>query len=503
MKKIFLIILTLTITTTWSCKQTDRPKSTEESFRFEADWESLKQYEVPEWFLDAKFGIYTHWGAYSVASYENEWYPRLMYMKDDEGRGKEFYEYHKKTWGDPSEFGYKDFIPLFKAEKFNADEWADVFKRSGAQFAGPVAEHHDGFAMWDSDLTRWDARDMGPGRDIVGELAEAVRARGMRFVTSFHHAFHWRYYEPSYNLDKTDTKDPAYCGTDNIYPPLHEPGDPAPKEFLDMWLAKVKEVIDKYQPDYLWFDFGWREPEFEPYKKEFLAYYYNRALTWDKGVVVTYKGDDLPEGVAVLDLERGKLDTLSSVPWITDTSVDLKSWSYITKPQYKSVNILVDNLIDRVSKNGNLLLNIGPNPDGTIPDEQKELLFGIGDWLKVNGEAIYGTRPWKRYGEGPTIQAGGSFSETRDQSEFTPQDIRFTTKENALYVLALGWPEDGTIRAESLKAGVELPSGEIHAVSMLGSNEKIEWFRDESCLKLNFPEEKPCEHAFVFKIELE
>ena len=350
MKKILALLIALIIVTSWSCKQTVQQDSQPAAYTYEADWESLANYEVPEWFLDAKFGIYTHWGAYSVPKYENEWYPRLMYMRDDEGRGAEFYKFHRETYGDPSVFGYKDLIPMFTADKFNADEWAEIFQRAGAQFAGPVAEHHDGLAMWDSDLTIWDAKDMGPRHDVVGELAEAVRARGMRFVTSFHHGFHWKYYEPSYALENPDTKDPQYCGVDNIYPPLHEPGLPASEEFLEMWLAKTKEVIDKYEPDYLWFDFGWQEPEFEPYKKEFLAYYYNQAQKWGKELVVTYKHDHLPTGVAVLDLERGKLDTLSSFPWITDTSVDFKSWSYIDKPKYKTVNQLVDNLIDRVQR---------------------------------------------------------------------------------------------------------------------------------------------------------
>lgn len=502
MKRSAFYILVITMMTICSCKQVSRQQAPEEFIRYEADWESLKQYKVPEWFRDAKFGIYTHWGAYSVPRYENEWYPRLMYMRDDKGRGAEFYAYHKKTYGDPSEFGYKDFIPLFTAEKFNAEEWAALFKKSGARFAGPVAEHHDGFAMWDSDLTLWDAKDKGPGRDVVGELAEAIRAQGMKFVTSFHHAFHWKYYEPSYKLENPDTRDLKYTGIDNIYPPLHTEGRPASKEFLEMWLAKTREVIDKYQPDYLWFDFGWGEREFEPYKKEFLAYYYNEAEKWGKEVVVTYKNETLPEGVAVLDLERGKLDTLSSFPWITDTSIDYKSWSFIDKPHYKSVNTLVDNLIDRVSKNGNLLLNIGPHPNGTIPDDQKVLLLGIGDWLNINGEAIYETRPWKKFGEGPTKQAGGAFSEKKDDSDYTPQDLRFTTKENLFYVISLAWPEDGKVIVKSLDSGVELSGSGIRKVSMLGSDEEIEWFRDETGLTLHFPHERPCEYAFVFKLEL-
>ena len=352
MNKLLFLIISFSLLIILSCQHSGN-KSNVKKIKYEANWESLSQYECPEWFRDAKLGIYTHWGPYSVPSWENEWYPRLMYINEPTDK-ESFYTYHKKTWGDVSEFGYKDFIPLFTAEKFNADEWAELFKKSGAKFAGPVAQHHDGFVMWNSDLTTWDAMDMGPHRDILKELSEAVRARDMKFVTSFHHAYNWKYYEPSYELEKTDTKDPLYTGVNKIYPPVHEPGAPASQEFLEMWLAKIKEVIDKYQPDYLWFDFCWGEPEFEPYKKDFLEYYYNKAQEWGKDVVVTYKNNNLPPGVAILDLERGKLDTLSKEPWITDTSVDLKSWCYISDPDYKTVNSLIDDFIDIVSKNGNL-----------------------------------------------------------------------------------------------------------------------------------------------------
>jgi len=488
----------------FSCKRAGpSPGDGEPGTPFEPTWESLMSYECPEWFKDAKFGIYTHWGPYSVPSWENEWYPRLMYSQNDARRQSKFYDYHKNNWGDVTEFGYKDFIPLFTAEKFDADEWADLFKKAGAQFAGPVAQHHDGFAMWDSDLTEWDARDMGPGRDILGELAKAVRDRDMRLVTSFHHAYHWKYYEPSYEIENSDTRDPRYAGINRIYPPVHEADAPESEEFLDNWYARIVEVIDKYQPDYLWFDFGWREPGFEEYKKRFLAYYYNEAMKWGKEVVVTYKGDHLPEGVAILDLERGQLDTLSSREWITDTSVGLKSWSYIDAPDYKTVNTLVDNLVDRVSKNGNLLLNVGPHPDGSIPAEQKALLLGIGAWLHVNGEAIYGTRPWIKFGEGPTQMAFGHMTERQNKGfAYTARDIRFTTRENFLYAIALDWPEDGKICVCSLNDTVEISTRGIRSVSLLGSDESLEWSLDGEGLHVMLPEEKPCENAFALKIVL-
>ena len=211
----------------------------------------------------------------------------------------------------------------------------------------------------------------------------------------------------------------------------------------------------------------------------------------------------MPDGVAVLDLERGQLDTLSRKKWITDTAVGLKSWSYISEPDYKSVNTLVDNLIDRVSKNGNLLLNIGPHPDGSIPQEQKILLLGIGAWLDVNGEAIYGTRPWTSFGEVATEMTFGHMTERSNKGlAYSAGDIRFTTRENYLYAIALDWPEDGMIHVKSLNNGVAISTRGIKSVSLLGSEEKVEWSRDSGGMHVLLPEEKPCEHAYALKIEL-
>jgi len=459
---------------------------------YEPTWESLIQHPVPDWFKDAKFGIYFHWGVYSVPAYENEWYPRLMYIDEvNKGSKVNFFQYHRQTWGSQEEFGYKDFIPMFKAENFNADEWVDLFVKAGAKYVGPVAEHHDGFAMWDSKLTDWDAADMGPKRDIVGEIAKAARKRGLKFLTSFHHAYNWKYYEPAF---KYDAKDPRYAG---LYGTPHAPGTPESEEFLKDWLGKVLEVVDNYQPDYIWFDFGWKQPTFEPYKREFLAYYYNKAEDWGKEVVVSYKHDHLPLGAGVLDLERGSLDSLCKDVWITDTAIDKKSWCYITSPDYKSVNTMVDNLIDRVSKNGNTLLNISPRPDGTIPQEQQERLLGIGAWLEVNGEAIYGTRHWSKYGEGPTQFKGGSFIDGQ-ALVYTAKDIRFTTQGNTIYAIALDWPE-GEITIESLKV---LDADKIKSVTMLGVNGELKWQQTENGLKIQIPMKKPCDYAFAFQIVL-
>ncbi len=454
---------------------------------YEPTWESIMQHPTPEWFKDAKFGIYFHWGVYSVPAFSNEWYPRNMYRE-----GTEEFKHHQATYGPQSEFGYKDFIPEFTAEHFNADEWVDLFVRAGARYVGPVAEHHDGFAMWNSRLTEWDAGDMGPKRDIVGEMAEAARERGLKFLVSFHHAFNWKYYESAFEYD---ARDPQYAG---LYGEPHYPGVPESPEFLEDWLGKIMEVIDAYEPDYLWFDFGWQQPTFGPYKRAFLAYYYNKGEEWGKNVVVTYKHDHLPHGAGNLDVERGRLDSLRKETWITDTSIDRRSWCYIDNPEYKTLNTLIDNIVDRVSKNGNTLLNIAPRPDGTIPQAQQELLLGIGGWLDRNGEAIYGTRHWEKYGEGPTRMKGGAFSE-RQEVSYTAEDIRFTVKGNRLYAIVLDRPGDEVV-IESLTS---LDEEEIESVTMIGNRGELEWSMTPAGLRIIPPSNPSGEHAFVFKIEYE
>ncbi len=474
---------------------------------YQPQWDSITKHTVPEWFRDAKFGIYAHWGPYSVPAHKTEWYPHHMYNPDSD-----FYQWHKNNFGDPAEFGYKDFVPEFKAENFDADRWAELFRRAGARFAGPVAEHHDGFSMWDSAITGWDAGERGPKRDITGELEEAVKKRGMKFVTSFHHARKWWYYEYSYTEDdKYDTEDPKYAGIGKIYPPPHEKGAPPTGAYMEEWQAKVREVIDKYQPDLLWFDGGlkrekfWRSAvkDFEQHKQRLLAYYYSKAVDWNREVGVTYKGEDLPEGAGILDIERGRMSELSEDPWLTDTSVDRNAWCHIRNPDYKSVNQLVDVLADIVSKNGCMLLNIGPRADGTIPDAQKELLLGIGEWLDVNAEAIYGTRPWVVYGEGPSTKSGDKeIKERRGKAAYTGLDLRFTTKGKNLYAICLGWPgEEVTI--ESLGTDSSHYSGDLSSVSMLGVDRPLKWVRDQNGLTVKMPRRRPCDHAVVLRIPLE
>lgn len=473
---------------------------------YEPTWSSLRDHTTPAWLRESKFGIYTHWGVYSVPACgpNGTWYAHNMYRP-----GNSQYEHHAKTYGPASEFGYKDFIPMFTAEKFDAAEWAALFKASGAAFAGPVAEHHDGFSMWDSQVNEWNAARMGPKRDIVGELEKAIRAEGMRFMIALHHAEQWWFY-PHWRAD-CDVSNPEYAG---LYGPMHNldglQKGPIPQQrmrewywqdrpteaFLNFWRSKSHELIDNYRPDLIWFDFGINFV-LEEYRKELLAHYYNKEKEWDRELAVTYKGHDLGTGTALIDYELGRMDQLTHYDWITDTSVDDQgAWSYVPDAGFKKVATLVHNLIDNVSKNGYLLLNVGPKADGTIPAGAKECLVGMGKWLQVNGEAVFDTMPWLSYGEGPTkMESSGMFSEQHEVA-YTAEDFRFTCRDNLLYATCLGWPG----KAVTIRAMKKLYPGEIESITMLGVERELEWSMTDDGLEIEPPAEKPCEDAFVFKI---
>jgi alpha-L-fucosidase len=472
---------------------------------YEATWESLKTYTVPAWYQDAKFGIFIHWGVYSVPAFANEWYPRNMYLQ-----GTPEFEHHVKTWGPHNQFGYKDFIPMFKAEKFDPGGWADLCKKAGAKYVMPVAEHHDGFAMYDCSFSRWTAVKMGPKRDIIGELAAAVRQAGLVFGLSSHRAEHWFFMNGGMEFD-SDVRDPRCYDFYGPAKPGPSMGDmekwmskdwqPRPDgKYLEDWLARTCELVDKYQPQVVWFDWWIEQAVFEPYLQRFAAYYYNRGLEWGKGVAINHKFESFPEGAAVFDIERGQLKGIRPLFWQTDTAVSKNSWGYVEDQDYKTPESLIHDLADIVSKNGALLLNIGPRPDGTIPEPEQEILLEIGRWLEVNGEAIYGTRPWKVYGEGPTEVFEGPFQDTR-RTGFTARDVRFTTKGDVLYAIVLGWPEDGEVVIQSLGTGQARYPMTIKQVGLLGSKEAVQWSRDEHGLKVKLPAERPHAAAFALKIE--
>ncbi len=451
------------------------------------DWESLSQYKVPEWFRDAKFGIFIHWGVYSVPAYVNEWYPRNMYRK-----GTSQYNYHLETYGSQKEFGYKDFIPMFKAEKWDPEAWASLFKESGARYVVPVAEHHDGFPMYDCSFTEYNAFKMGPKRDIIGELLEACRASGLKAGVSSHRAFNWEFYAQEEEFDTWDT---TYS---QLYWKRRTQRWPD-KDFVSDWYLRTNELVSKYRPDVLWFDFYLDQPELHDVRYQLAADYFNLSEEWNKEVVLQYKYDIYHPSVGVLDIERGKLAGIRRPPWQTDTSVGYKGWCYVQDPEYKEPGLLIDDLVDIVSKNGNLLLNIGPKPDGTLPVQDRDILLEIGKWLKLNGESIYETRPWIIFGEGPSQTASGAHQERKNQGG-TSKDYRFTTKGNTLYAVCLDWPEeDFTIKSlgrdSTGKFGIE-----IIGIELLGHTAPLKWEQSQGSLDIDNPSLRPCEHAFVFKI---
>jgi alpha-L-fucosidase len=455
---------------------------------FRPDWESLQKYEAPAWYRDAKFGIFIHWGVYSVPAFGSEWYPRMMYVE-----GSQEYKHHIGTYGTQDKFGYKDFIPLFKAEHFDPAAWADLFKKAGAKYVVPVAEHHDGFAMYDSGVSDWTAAKMGPHRDTTGELAKAVRAAGLHFGLSSHRVEHNFFLGPGRKIP-SDINDPQYAA---LYGPAHTwmmnpQGTPLNDDFTYVssawandWLARSAELVEKYHPDIVYFDWWIGQASIRQNLTRFAAFYYNSSLKYGDHVgVINYKDYAMQDHSGVLDIERGQLGDMRPLAWQTDTSVSNKSWGYIKDDTFKSPEFVIDQLIDIVSKNGNLLLNIGPRSDGTIPEGVQQVLLDVGAWLDINGEAIYGTRPWRIYGEGPTKVAAGSFHDT-DTTHYTAEDFRFTTKGDVLYAIGFAWPTNGqaVIHSLSVTAGAE----PVESVSLLGSDAKISFDQGSDGLHLQLP----------------
>jgi alpha-L-fucosidase len=469
---------------------------------FTSDWSSLSKYAVPKWYEDAKFGIFIHWGVYSVPGFGNEWYPRNMYL-----RGTAEFEHHVKTYGPQNRFGYKDFIPLFQAEKFDPAAWATLFRKAGARFVMPVAEHHDGFAMYDTAFSRWNAAKMGPKRDLLGDLAEAIRKEGLIFSLSSHRAENWWFYGGGMEFD-SDVRRGRHA---DLYGRARHLGNteehrqdrkslPMPDDaHLSDWLKRTCELVDKYRPEIVWFDWWIQHIAFDPYLRKFAAYYYNRAAQWKREVAINYKHDAFPEGAAVFDIERGQLKGTRSLFWQTDTAVSKNSWGYVKGQDYKSATSLIHDLIDIVSKNGALLLNIGPRPDGTIPEPEQQLLTEIGEWLTLHGEAIYGTRSWRTFGEGPTEIVEGNFNDVK-RAPFTAEDIRFTRKGRILYALALGQPAGGKLAIRTLAEGGKDAPTKISRIELLGHPGLLTWKRNRQALTLTFPRGHAFRHACVFKI---
>lgn len=450
---------------------------------FRPTWESLAGYRVPDWFRDAKLGIFVHWGPYSVPAFGNEWYARNMYRA-----GKPEYEHHRKTYGPQSEFGFKDFIPMLTGENFDPDEWATLFRSAGAQYVVPVAEHHDGFAMYRSELNPWNATQMGPKRDVIGELSRAVRDRSMVFGVSWHRAELWWFLNGGMTFD-SDVRSGRYA---SLYGPAQPQEMPPSKQFLEEWAAHTVELIDAYEPQMLYFDWWIHRPAYQPYLPHLAAHYYNRLAAAGLGSVISYKDGAFPAGTAVADVERGSSAVLLPEPWQACTSIARNAWCHIEGQEYKSAQEVAGTLIDVVSKNGSLLLNVGPKADGSIVEYEAGLLRTLGAWLAVNGEAIYASRPWAVYGEGPTKMADGGFSEFKRQ-QYGPRDFRFTTREECLYVIGLAAPEDGRMEIRSLGADLTVYQRRIERIELLGHTREwdpipLEYEQRADVLSVRLPE---------------
>jgi alpha-L-fucosidase len=466
------------------------------------DWQSLTGYTTPEWYRDAKFGIFIHWGVYSVPAYKGEWYPRHMYERT--GENSDRYQHQIATYGPMPQVGYKDLIPLFKAEHFDPNAWATLFREAGARYVVPVAEHHDGFAMYDSKLSDWTAVKMGPHRDVIGELAKAIRAQGMKLGLSSHRAEHDWFYEYGRTFN-SDVNDPRYAA---LYGPAHplegakgEDGQDVDWTFvsdayLNDWLARSSEIVQDYHPDLMYFDWWVGQPRFRNALAEFAAFYYNQAAARGQGVVLNYKLDDMRPGTGTLNIERGQASDIRAQPWQTETSVSPDSWGYAEGDTYKSPDEIVQLLADVVSKNGNLLLNIGPKADGTIPEQAQHILLAIGQWLKVNGEAIYGTRPWQRFGEGPTQVAAGTMQDTKTKP-YTAEDFRFTTKDGRLYAIEMAWPTTSHALIHSIT-----PSMNVTSVTLLATGKPVTFDQQADGLHLDLPTQPAGVRTYVYRIEM-
>ena len=437
---------------------------------FQPTWGSIRDnYHLPAWFNEAKFGIFIHWGLYSIPARINEWYIRHMYTSD--------VQWHNEHYGPPDKFGYKDFIPMFKVPNYHPEEWAQLFSQAGAKYVVPVAEHHDGFAMWNSDITPWCAGKMGPKRDLTGELATAVRKQNLIFGLSSHRMEHHDFAFPAAGVpnDQFDPKSAGFYG-----PPIpgHMNEGNASKVFQGDWLARVQELIDKYEPQMVYFDNGVNPREYDEVKRRAAAYYYNRAAQWGKQATLATKDIAYLFG-SVQDFENQVRSPKWIYPggWQCDDALG-STWGYTTTMKIRSAQSVVRELVELCSMGGNLMLNVSPMGDGSIPEEQQAVLRTIGEWLRANGEAIYGARPWTWMGEGPNIPAeapgdwkGGSTAQQgppikrRPAATFTAADYRFTTNKNILYAIGYVYPS-APAQIRSLSANL----AKVERVALLGAN---------------------------------
>jgi len=476
---------------------------------FEPTPDSLQNYECPEWFCDAKFGIWSHWGPASVPKHNSNWYAREMYME-----GSTSYKYHVAHYGHPSKFGYKDIIALWTCEKFDPDQLMALYKEAGAKYFVAQANHHDNFDLWNSKYHKWNSLNYGPHKDIVGLWRGAALKQGLRFGFTSHAERTWSWFQTNKGADKDGSyKGVPYDGNDPQYEDLYLKKDPAgdtggdhatnpPLEFRQDWLTRINDVVNRYDPDLMYVDGP--VPFFGDDKAQtglkMIANLYNHNAQLHNGrneavMCVKKRSVNWFNGIATQDVERGHLGAINPSPWQTDTSTgpwfyDLDWKDGETGTMYASPRALITQLIDIVSKNGNLLLNVTQLPDGSLDSEAVKLLADIGSWMKVNGEGIYSTRPWRVFGEGPATHMKLDY--------FDERDIRFTQSKdkNTLYAFLMGWPKDGKCLVKSLANA----AGQITDVAILGATNKPDWQQTGEGLVVTLPSRKPCDIAYALKI---
>ncbi len=501
---------------------------------FKPDWDSLKQYQEPDWFRDAKFGIWAHWGP-QCAPEHGDWYARNMYQqyrtaKDGTKTPNEAYAFHVAHYGHPSKFGFKDVINTWHAENWDPDKLLELYKRAGAKYFVALANHHDNFDTWDSKYQEWNAVNIGPKKDLIGGWAVAARKAGLRFGVSVHAARAWGWQDKSRDADvdgplkgvpydgevtAADGKGLWWDGLDpqDLYAQNHSPKAKPDADYCNKFYNRTIDLVNKYHPDLLYFDDdisgGLPLYNVDPtVGLRIAAHYYNANLKEHDGkeeaVIAAKKLTLERRKVLTFDIERGGAQETLPEPWETDTCIG--QWHYsrgiFEHHGYKKSPDVIRTLIDIVSKNGNLLLSIPVRSDGTIDDDEVKFLNEMAAWMDVNSEAIFGTRPWEIYGEGPSAQTATPGAPARDNAvAFTPQDFRFTQKDGALYAFAMAWPGDGKLTIASLGSGSPHLKGEIKSVQLLGDKDPVAYTRDATGVHLTVPAQPPCPAACVFKIE--
>jgi alpha-L-fucosidase len=495
-KSIFSGLLVLALTFSVSAQQ-KTPGVPEGPFK-PAD-ESLKQYQYPEWFRDAKFGIWAHWGPQAVPR-QGDWYARRMYEENDPA-----YKYHLEHYGHPSVFGYKDIIPLWKAEKWDPDKLMALYKKAGARYFVSMGSHHDNFFLWNSKLNKWNAANLGPKKDVVGIWQQAAKKQGLKFGVSEHLGASFTWFQASHSSDKEGPKAGVlYDGANLNYQDLyHAKAMPDDKDWLTKnpafqleWYRSIKELVDNYQPDLLYSD---SQMPFGDVGRTLISHFYNQDIAKNKGKLeAVYTCKQSSGGMWVEDLERGVKDTASQYPWQTDTSIG--DWYYRTGQKYKTSTEVIQMLVDIVSKNGNLLLNVVQTPEGDLEPDMLKILEEIGVWTAANGEGIYGSRPWIIYGEKPSGKPVKKMGQFDENFGYTSRDIRFTTKGDALYAFCLGKPE-ADIVIRSLAKSSKPADKKIASVTMVGSKEKLSWKQTSEALVIKKPAILPAWQVTGFKVE--